>query len=136
MQLAGILRPARSLLVLFACAAGAVHAAEVSAPVMLVATERLAGSGYRETVLIRHPAQGASRFIINPPPGEARVLFPQLRPPQVSPLYFAPRAPPTLFLIPPRTQKQRRGRPSPPPLPPPPTQTHTPPPPLPQTPPR
>jgi hypothetical protein len=55
MPLASILRPARSLLVLLACAMGAVEAAEVSAPVVLVATERLAGSGYRETVLIAAP---------------------------------------------------------------------------------
>ena len=69
MQLASILRPARSLLVLFACAAGAVQAAEISAPVVLVATERLAGSGYGETVLIAAPLRnGASiGFIVNRP---------------------------------------------------------------------
>ena len=82
MQLASILRPARSLLVLFACAAGAVHAAEVSAPVMLVATERLAGSGYGETVLIAAPLRnGASMgFIINRPTGvKLGALFPSMR---------------------------------------------------------
>jgi putative transcriptional regulator len=74
MKLASILRPAQGflvqgLLILLACAAGAVHAAEISAPVMLVATDRVAGSGYDETVLIAAPLRnGASiGFIINRP---------------------------------------------------------------------
>ena len=109
MQLASILRPARSLLVLFACAAGAVHAAEVSAPVMLVATERLAGSGYGETVLIAAPLRnGASiGFIINRPTGvKLGALFPEHAPSRrvVDPVYFGgPALPESLFVIARRT---------------------------------
>ena len=109
MQLASILRPARSLLVLFACAAGAVHAAEVSASVMLVATERLAGSGYDEAVLIAAPLRnGASiGFIINRPTrAKLANLFPGHAPSRkvVGPVYFGgPALPESLFVIARRT---------------------------------
>jgi putative transcriptional regulator len=105
MQLASILRPARSLLVLLACAMGAVQAAEVAAPVVLVATERLAGSGYRETVLIAAPLRnGASiGFIINRPTGvKLGALFPEHAASRkvVDPVYFGgPALPESLFVI-------------------------------------
>ena len=116
MRLASILRPAQSLLVqglliLLACAAGAVRAAEISAPVTLVATERLAGSGYDETVLIAAPLRnGASiGFIINRP---TRVklgnLFPEHAPSRkvVDHVYFGgPVLSESLFVIARRTPK-------------------------------
>ena len=69
MKLASILRPAWGFLILLACAAGAVNAAEESKPVMLVATDRLGGSGYNETVLIAAPVPSGEHigFIINRP---------------------------------------------------------------------
>lgn len=90
---ASALRIAQSLLILLACTAGAVQAAEVSAPVVLVATERLAGSGYDETVLIAAPLRNGAAigFIVNRP---TRVklggLFPEHAPSRkvVDPVYF------------------------------------------------
>jgi putative transcriptional regulator len=90
---ASVLRLAQILLILLACAAGAVQAADPSAPVVLVATERLAGSGYDERVLIAVPLRnGASvGFIVNRP---TRVklgsLFPAHAPSRkvVDPVYF------------------------------------------------
>jgi putative transcriptional regulator len=120
MRLASILRPAQSplvqgLLILLACGAGAVRAAEISAPVTLVATERLAGSGYDEAVLIAAPLRnGASiGFIINRP---TRVklgnLFPKHAPSRkvVGHVYFGgPELPEALFVIARRTPKGAGG---------------------------
>ena len=63
---ARILRPFWALLYLLGYAA---HAADVSAAVTLVATERLAGSAYRETVLIAAPLPNGEHigFIVNRP---------------------------------------------------------------------
>jgi len=63
---ARILRPFAALLCLLACT---VHATDVSAPVTLIATERLAGSAYRETVLIAVPRSNGEHigFIVNRP---------------------------------------------------------------------
>ena len=66
-KLAAILRPACGVLVLLACTAGSVNAAETSTPVMLVATDRLAGSGYADTVLFAAPLRNGAHigFIMN-----------------------------------------------------------------------
>ena len=66
---ARILRPLGTLLIVLACSAGAAHAAEPSQAVMLVATERLAGSGYDETVVVAVPLPTGEHLglIINRP---------------------------------------------------------------------
>lgn len=81
------------LLFLLACAAGVGHAADLSQPVVLVATERLAGSGYRETVLVAAPlpAEGHFGFIVNRPTNvKLETAFPEHAPSRkvVDPLYL------------------------------------------------
>src|SRR5215470_15029449 len=58
-----------TLLIALACAAGAAQAAESSEAVMLIATERLAGSGYDRTVLVATPLPTGEHlgFVINRP---------------------------------------------------------------------
>ena len=65
---ARILRPLGTLLIVLACAAGTAHA-ESSQAVMLVATERLAGSGYDEAVVVAVPLPTGEHLglIINRP---------------------------------------------------------------------
>lgn len=81
------------LLFLLACAAGVGHAADLSQPVVLVATERLAGSGYHETVLVAAPlpAEGHFGFIVNRPTNvKLETAFPEHAPSRkvVDPLYL------------------------------------------------
>jgi putative transcriptional regulator len=114
MRLASILRPAQSLLVqvllvLLACGAGAVRANEISAPVTLVATARLAGSGYDEAVLIAAPLRNGAAigFIINRPTrAKLGDLFPGHAPSRkvVDDVYFGgPMLAESLFVIARRT---------------------------------
>jgi putative transcriptional regulator len=93
MKLASILHPAWGFLILLACAAGAANATEASKPVILVATDRLAGSGYDETVLIAAPLPTGEHigFIINRPTQvKLGNLFPEHAPSRkvVDPVYF------------------------------------------------
>jgi len=93
MKLATVLRPAWGFLIVLACAAGAVNAAEASRSVLLVATDRLAGSGYDETVLIASPLPSGEYigFIVNrPTPVKLGTLFPEHAPSRkvVDPVYF------------------------------------------------
>jgi putative transcriptional regulator len=65
---ARVLNTFGAILVLIACTTGAGHAADLSQPVTLVATSRLAGSIYDETVLVAAPLpQGHVGFILNRP---------------------------------------------------------------------
>ena len=66
---ARILRALGGVLIALACAAGTAQATAPPQAVMLVATERLAGSGYEETVLVATPLPGGEHvgFIINRP---------------------------------------------------------------------
>ena len=88
MKLATILRAACGVLLLLACAAGSVNAAETSTPIVLVATERLAGSGYDETVLFAAPLRNGAHigFIMNRP---TRVQLSDLFPEHVPSLHGA-----------------------------------------------
>jgi len=93
MKLATILRPACGVLLLLACTVGAVNAAETSTPVMLVATDRLAGSGYAETVLFAAPLRNGAHigFIMNRPTRlQLSDLFPEHVPSRrvKEPVYF------------------------------------------------
>ena len=74
-----VVRPLAAFVVLIVCAAGAVRAADLSEPVLLVATPRLAGSGYAETVLVAAPLEaGHIGFIVNRPTGvKLETLFPE-----------------------------------------------------------
>ena len=58
-----------TFLVLIACAPWLAHAADLSQPVILTATDRLQSSGYQETVLVAAPLPqgGHIGFIINRP---------------------------------------------------------------------
>jgi putative transcriptional regulator len=104
-KLASILRPAWGFLALLACAVGAANAAEESKPVMLVATDRLEGSGYGETVLIAAPVPSGEHigFIINRPTAvKLGNLFPGHAPSRkvVDPVYFGgPMLPESLFAV-------------------------------------
>src|SRR5262245_11761020 len=67
------------MLVLIACTTGAGHAADLSQPVTLVATSRLAGSIYDETVLVAAPLPQGQHvgFILNRPTRvKLEILFP------------------------------------------------------------
>jgi putative transcriptional regulator len=82
-----------ALVVLLACATGAARAADLSQAVMLVATERLAGSGYEEAVLVAAPLPqgGHLGFIVNRPTGvKLESLFPEYAPSRevIEPLYL------------------------------------------------
>ena len=93
MKLASILRPVWGVVLLLACAAGAVGAAETSTPMVLVATDRLDGSGYAETVLFAAPLPNGSHigFIINRPTRvKLSTLFPEHAPSRkvTDPVYF------------------------------------------------
>jgi putative transcriptional regulator len=82
-----------ALVVLLACATDAARAADLSQAVMLVATERLAGSGYEEAVLVAAPlAQGGHvGFIVNRPTGvKLESVFPDYAPSRevTDPLYL------------------------------------------------
>src|SRR5262245_27297518 len=68
MKLATLILRAFGTLLIVLAAGGAAHAAEPS-HVMLIATERLAGSGYDETVLVAVPLPTGEHFgfIINRP---------------------------------------------------------------------
>lgn len=74
-----VVRPLAAFVFLIACVTGAVRAADLSEPVTLVATARLAGSGYAETVLVAAPLEaGHIGFIINRPTGvKLEKLFPE-----------------------------------------------------------
>ena len=77
---ARILRPLGGVLIALVCAAGAAQAAEPPQAVMLIATERLAGSGYEETVLVAAPLPGGEHvgFMINRPTKvKLATLFPE-----------------------------------------------------------
>jgi putative AlgH/UPF0301 family transcriptional regulator len=85
--------PVLQWLVMFLLIIPTAHAASIEEPVLLVATDRLAGSPYRETVLIVVPV-GANQhlgLIVNRPT-DARLaaLFPGYAPAQkiVDPLFF------------------------------------------------
>jgi putative AlgH/UPF0301 family transcriptional regulator len=87
------------------CAVGAVNAADAPEPVVLVATDRLAGSGYRETVLFATPLPGERHlgFILNrPTPAKLAALFPGHAPSAkvVDPVYFGgPELQESLFAV-------------------------------------
>jgi putative transcriptional regulator len=74
-----VVRSLAAFVVLIAGATGAVRAADLLEPVLLVATARLAGSGYAETVLIAAPLEaGHIGFIVNRPTGvKLQTLFPE-----------------------------------------------------------
>jgi putative transcriptional regulator len=74
-----VVRSVAAFVVLIAGATGAVRAADLSEPVLLVATARLAGSGYAETVLVAAPLEaGHIGFIVNRPTGvKLQALFPE-----------------------------------------------------------
>jgi putative transcriptional regulator len=88
-----ILRPFGALLIVLACATGAAHAAEPSQAVMLIATERLAGSGFDETVLVATPLPTGEHigFIINRPTGlKLATVLPEYAPSRkvIDPVYL------------------------------------------------
>ena len=81
------------LLLLSACATGAARAADLSQPIMLVATELLAGSVYEEAVLVAAPLPqgGHAGFIVNRPTAmKLETLFPEHAPSRkvVDPIYL------------------------------------------------
>src|SRR5262245_66350271 len=69
MKLATLILRAFGTLLIVLAAGGAAHAAEPSQAVMLIATERLAGSGYDETVIVAAPLPTGEHFgvVINRP---------------------------------------------------------------------
>jgi putative transcriptional regulator len=85
--------PLLQCLVMLFCIVPAARAASIEEPVLLVATDRLSGSPYRETVLIVAPVGGNQHvgLIVNRPT-DARLgtLFPRYAPAQkiVDPLFF------------------------------------------------
>ncbi len=88
-----VIQPLGVLLVLLACAAGVGHAADPSQPVVLVATARLADSGFHETVLVAAPLPtgGHFGFIVNRPTAvKLETAFPEHAPSHkvVDPLYL------------------------------------------------
>jgi putative AlgH/UPF0301 family transcriptional regulator len=77
------LKPFLALFLLLACATGAARAADLSQAVTLVATARLAGSGYDEAVLVAAPLPqgGHMGFIVNRPTSvKLESLFPEHAP--------------------------------------------------------
>ena len=76
---ARVLKALGAMLVLISCTAGAGHAADLSQAVTLVATARLAGSIYDETVLVAAPLPQGQHigFILNRPTRvKLETLFP------------------------------------------------------------
>jgi putative transcriptional regulator len=74
------LKSSAAFLVLFAGIAGAAHAADLSQAVILVASNRLAGSVYEQAVILAAPLPqgGHLGFIINrPTPVKLETLFPE-----------------------------------------------------------
>ena len=102
---ARVLRRLGGFLMAFLCAVGVVNATEAAKPVVLIATDRLAGSGYRETVLFAVPLPSGHHmgFILNrPTPAKLGTLFPEHAPSRkvVDPVYFGgPELPESLFAI-------------------------------------
>ena len=87
------LRHLGAFLILVLCTMRAVNATETATPVVLIATDRLEGSGYRETVLFAAPLPGGHHlgFILNrPTPAKLGALFPGHAPSGkvVDPVYF------------------------------------------------
>jgi putative transcriptional regulator len=81
------------LLILLMCAVGSASAADAPGPVLLIATDRLEGSGYNETVLIAVPLRDGRHigFILNrPTPVKLETLYPEhaLSRKVVDPVYF------------------------------------------------
>jgi putative AlgH/UPF0301 family transcriptional regulator len=102
---ARVLRHLGGLLIPVLCAASAVSAAEAAKPVVLIATDRLEGSGYRETVLFAAPLPGGHHlgFILNRPTrAKLGALFPGHAPSRkvVDPVYFGgPELQESLFAV-------------------------------------
>ena len=102
---ARVLRRLGGFLMAFLCAVGIVNATEAAKPVVLIATDRLAGSGYRETVLFAAPLPSGHHmgFILNrPTPAKLGTLFPEHAPSRkvVDPVYLGgPELPESLFAI-------------------------------------
>jgi len=96
----------------FVAAPGAARAADVSETVFLVASERLAGSGYEQTVLLAAPLPrgGHVGFIVNRPTGMTLAkIFPEHAPSRavVEPLYFGgPVLPAGIFAVTRRAPKE------------------------------
>jgi putative transcriptional regulator len=81
------------LLIPLMLAVGPASAADAPGPVLLIATDRLEGSGYNETVLIALPLRdgGHVGFILNrPTPVKLGTLYPEHAPSRkvVDPVYF------------------------------------------------
>jgi len=97
------------VLISFLCTVGAVSATEPEQPVVLVATDRPVGQGYRETVLFAAPLPSGYHigFILNrPTPAKLATLFPEHAPSRkvVDPVYFGgPVLPEALFAVARRT---------------------------------
>jgi putative transcriptional regulator len=106
---ARVLRYLGGVLISFLCAVGAASATELEQPVVLVATDRPVGQGYRETVLFaaRLPSGYHIGFILNrPTPAKLGTLFPEHAPSRkvVDPVYFGgPVLPEALFAVARRT---------------------------------
>jgi putative AlgH/UPF0301 family transcriptional regulator len=102
---ARVVRYLGSFLVTFLCAVGAVNATEAAKPVVLIATDRLLGSGYRETVLFAAPLPNGHHvgFILNrPTPAKLGTLFPEHAPSRkvLDAVYFGgPELPESLFAV-------------------------------------
>jgi putative transcriptional regulator len=82
-----------TFLLLIACAQWLAHAADLSRPVILAATDRLESSGYQETVLVAAPLPqgGHIGFIINRPTNvKMETAFPGHAPARhvTAPIYF------------------------------------------------
>jgi putative transcriptional regulator len=80
-------------LILLMCALAPASAADAPGPVLLIATDRLEGSGYNETVLIAVPLRdgGHIGFILNrPTPVKLGTLYPEHAPSRevADPVYF------------------------------------------------
>ena len=92
-------------LVFFACMTDAARAADLSRPVTLVATFRLAGSIYEETVLVAAPLPGGLHvgfFLNRPTRVKLEALFPEHAPSRkvVNPLSLGgPMHPNTIFAV-------------------------------------
>jgi len=79
-SLARVLRSFAGLLLLFAGLTGAARAADLSHAVILVASEKLAGSVYEQTVMLAAPLPQGGHFgvVINRPSGvKLESLFPE-----------------------------------------------------------
>jgi putative transcriptional regulator len=79
-SIARFLRSLAGLVTLFASLTGAAHATDLSQAVILVASERLAGSPYEETVILAAPLPqgGHMGIVLNRPTGvKLETLFPE-----------------------------------------------------------